>query len=654
MLHRIQSKRYFEVLVQEFCEYGQIENAAKDVEAFVSYFKPNIFGLLFFVFGFPETVWVLFFMEVLGIVKVRNRKFVLPQGGLDSRIMQYIDGVGLTWLFKVPNMEIDHVLITALNEWWGLETHTFHLSHGEMGITLQDIEVIVGIPVDGFPVTRKTNLKSNEVCRDLLGHEPPPVIPNSNKSTLAGAKIRYKWLDAQFATPPVADSGDEVVQQHAHYHLLIWMGALLFMDKSADRVSLLPLQLLNPISNARHCGPIQGSHEYAQLRGRLYLPVHSGPLVIRCACGSIQTLVHRPRVAVGEVVGCKVVDLEGVDVVDVVELVTAVRQSQNPSMRKGMTWVQNSHGFKMIGYCLTMAVGHRDARLMMVLGHPTPPIMRTLFQPKSISVEAENNRGSKLVLSTGNGVNGFTLDPSLGEFILTHPDIKIPKKGRIYSINEGNAKNWDKATAKEGETATSIQENVTVCTDEAIKVVSKAETSMACEEPIKFVSKDEVIKVVSKAETSVVSEEAVKFVSKTETVMDHAAIKSKDIYGTSYRDVSCGIIDKIDKVDESECGNSDILFSQDLVVRDTNVPSCFITTTKNGVLNFKHFRKMMTSTNTQSGNSFNSLIPFSKHPYKDSDDGNEEMVESVKEEKKRKQMEAIAEDLFNNEKARNA
>ncbi|KAJ4822909.1 Fructose-1,6-bisphosphatase, cytosolic [Turnera subulata] len=53
-----------------------------------------------------------------------------------------------------------------------------------------------------------------------------------------------------------------------------------------------------------------------------------------------------------------------------------------------------------------------------------------------------------LVLSTGAGVNGFTLDPSLGEFILTHPDIKIPKKGKIYSVNEGNAKNWDGPTAK--------------------------------------------------------------------------------------------------------------------------------------------------------------------------------------------------------------
>ncbi|KAL6515443.1 hypothetical protein OROHE_018477 [Orobanche hederae] len=53
-----------------------------------------------------------------------------------------------------------------------------------------------------------------------------------------------------------------------------------------------------------------------------------------------------------------------------------------------------------------------------------------------------------LVLSTGSGVNGFTLDPSLGEFILTHPDIKIPKKGKIYSVNEGNTKNWDGPTAK--------------------------------------------------------------------------------------------------------------------------------------------------------------------------------------------------------------
>lgn len=55
---------------------------------------------------------------------------------------------------------------------------------------------------------------------------------------------------------------------------------------------------------------------------------------------------------------------------------------------------------------------------------------------------------TNLVISTGDGVNGFTLDPSLGEFVLTHPDIKIPSRGKIYSVNEGNAKNWDPATTE--------------------------------------------------------------------------------------------------------------------------------------------------------------------------------------------------------------
>ena len=43
-----------------------------------------------------------------------------------------------------------------------------------------------------------------------------------------------------------------------------------------------------------------------------------------------------------------------------------------------------------------------------------------------------------LVYTTGKGVNGFTLDPSIGEFCLSHPEMKIPKDGTIYSLNEGN------------------------------------------------------------------------------------------------------------------------------------------------------------------------------------------------------------------------
>ena len=53
-----------------------------------------------------------------------------------------------------------------------------------------------------------------------------------------------------------------------------------------------------------------------------------------------------------------------------------------------------------------------------------------------------------MVYTTGNGVHGFTLDPSLGEFLLSHENIKTPARGRIYSINEGNATKWDPGTRR--------------------------------------------------------------------------------------------------------------------------------------------------------------------------------------------------------------
>jgi fructose-1,6-bisphosphatase I len=53
-----------------------------------------------------------------------------------------------------------------------------------------------------------------------------------------------------------------------------------------------------------------------------------------------------------------------------------------------------------------------------------------------------------LVYTTGSGVFGFTLDPSVGEFLLSHPNIRMPEKGTIYSANEGYAQRWDKKIQK--------------------------------------------------------------------------------------------------------------------------------------------------------------------------------------------------------------
>ena len=93
-----------------------------------------------------------------GVLTCRHREKGLLEGGLDPRIATYITDAGLDGLLRVPHMDIDHALITALVERWRSEMHSFHLPYGEMTITLQDMEVIMGVPVDGLPLVGYTHM----------------------------------------------------------------------------------------------------------------------------------------------------------------------------------------------------------------------------------------------------------------------------------------------------------------------------------------------------------------------------------------------------------------------------------------------------------------------------------------------------------------
>lgn len=71
----------------------------------------------------------------------------------------------------------------------------------------------------------------------------------------------------------------------------------------------------------------------------------------------------------------------------------------------------------------------------------TPVQMQDLLQPGNQQIAAGYvlyGSSTILVYTTGNGVNGFTLDPSVGAFYLSHPNMRFPEDGNIYSINEGN------------------------------------------------------------------------------------------------------------------------------------------------------------------------------------------------------------------------
>ncbi len=71
----------------------------------------------------------------------------------------------------------------------------------------------------------------------------------------------------------------------------------------------------------------------------------------------------------------------------------------------------------------------------------TPATLEDMLQAGTEQIAAGYvlyGSSTMLVYTTGKGVHGFTLDPSTGEFCLSHPDMKMPERGRLYAMNEGN------------------------------------------------------------------------------------------------------------------------------------------------------------------------------------------------------------------------
>ena len=82
-----------------------------------------------------------------------------------------------------------------------------------------------------------------------------------------------------------------------------------------------------------------------------------------------------------------------------------------------------------------------------ILGLEAPSVVDDVLQPGRKLVAAGYalyGSATMMVLSTGQGVNGFIYDPSIGEFVLTKPNIVMKPAGRQYSVNESYSASWDR------------------------------------------------------------------------------------------------------------------------------------------------------------------------------------------------------------------
>ena len=122
--------------------------------------------------------------DPLGTLDCRSRheELTLRVPMVDDRVLTIVRLLGLEGLHLVPSIQLDHALITAFVERWHPETHTFHLLHGEMTITLQDVEVIMGLLVEGEAMVRSSKRTWIDVCAEMLGIQ----IPNDPQIVLKG------------------------------------------------------------------------------------------------------------------------------------------------------------------------------------------------------------------------------------------------------------------------------------------------------------------------------------------------------------------------------------------------------------------------------------------------------------------------------------
>ncbi|CAN1339849.1 Serine/threonine-protein phosphatase 7 long form homolog, partial [Linum perenne] len=135
-------------------------------------------------------------------------------------------------------------LVTALLERWRPETNTFHLLQGEATITLEDVEVLTGLPNRGRPVSVGYDAHAADViCQELLGATPPPT-------RFTGHQVKISWVKEQFDRLPAGAPAD-VITCYARAYTWVLLGAVLLADRSGD---LIPVHLLRLISESTVAG----------------------------------------------------------------------------------------------------------------------------------------------------------------------------------------------------------------------------------------------------------------------------------------------------------------------------------------------------------------------------------------------------------------
>ncbi|KAK6911906.1 Aminotransferase-like, plant mobile domain [Dillenia turbinata] len=174
--------------------------------------------------------------EDRGVLRCHDRTVKVGEWTLNKTQIELVERAGFGHLRSISSTWIDKPLISALVERWRRETNTFHMTVGEMTITLEDVALILGLGIDGEPVVGVTYATSNTLCEKLLGKAP-------SAEHASGGMVKLSWLRSSFSNCP-EDASIEVMLQHTRAYILYLMGSTIFSTTTGNKVPVMYLQFL--------------------------------------------------------------------------------------------------------------------------------------------------------------------------------------------------------------------------------------------------------------------------------------------------------------------------------------------------------------------------------------------------------------------------
>ncbi|KAG8486235.1 hypothetical protein CXB51_019544 [Gossypium anomalum] len=162
----------------------------------------------------------------------------------DARLMPYLELAGFGSAALTRTFDLRYDLISALVERWRPETHTFHLPCGECTVTLEDVALQFGLPIDGDAVTGVSAIaEPAALCYSLLG-----ASPGDAESTFS--ELKFTWLKANFQHLSDNATEEELVCAARAYIMHI-IGGVLMPNSNNNKVHIQYLPLLTDLRSVR-------------------------------------------------------------------------------------------------------------------------------------------------------------------------------------------------------------------------------------------------------------------------------------------------------------------------------------------------------------------------------------------------------------------